>query len=89
LRRHQDPDEAYAPLPETVIDFRPLVLGVILNDITSVLPAYSPFGARPRFAIHKVSDFDLRVVVARSARDPEDPGKLRRSGRQCRTKLGR
>jgi hypothetical protein len=63
LRRHQDPDEAYAPLPETVIDFRPLVLGVILNDITSVLPAYSPFGARPRFAIHKVSDFDLRVVV--------------------------
>ena len=29
------------------------VLGVILNDITSVLPAYSPFGARPRFAITK------------------------------------
>jgi hypothetical protein len=38
------------------------VSGVSRNDITSVFPAYSPFGARPR-PIHKASVFDLQLVV--------------------------
>jgi hypothetical protein len=38
------------------------VSGVSRNDITSVFPAYSPFGARPR-PIHKAPLFDLQLVV--------------------------
>jgi hypothetical protein len=44
------------------------VSGRILNDITPVFPAYSPCGARPRFAFaiaqtSRKNYFDLHFVV--------------------------